>query len=261
MKISALIVDDEPYARLRVMKLLEIDDDIDTVGEVSAGEEAYKILQVKKPEIVFMDIKMPDCTGFDVLSRLDQEYKPYVIFITAYDDYALKAFEHNAIDYILKPFDNSRFFKALEKAKEFIELRRSSKITKQISELINQNGNDAFAEQNDQIKLTEKGWDIFIDYPDILLFEANGNYCKIHLTKKFHLFKQTMKELDEKLNPAEFLRIHRSYILNVNHIMDVKYHGKNEYEFELSNGMKVTSGRSYSRHIKGYLSLKIAAHV
>lgn len=259
MKISTAIIDDEPYARLRVKKLLKVDEEISIVGELSTEEEAINLLRLKKPEILFLDIKMPDGTGFDVLSRLDPNYDPYVIFITAYDDYALKAFEHNAIDYILKPFDHSRFFKAVEKAKEFIRLKRSSKITKQISDLIHDDGKESFKDQTNQIKITERGWDIYIDYPDIVMFESNGNYCKIRLANKYHLYKKTMKEMDLQVSSSEFLRVHRSFILNLNHIHNVKYLGKNEYEFELSNSMKVTSGRSFAAQIKNYLTLKLSA--
>ena len=258
MKISTVIIDDEPYARLRVKKLLQLDEEIKVVGEASTEAEAFNLLRIKRPEIIFLDIRMSDGTGFDVLSRLESDYKPYLIFITAYDDYALRAFEHNAIDYILKPFDNSRFFKALEKAKEFYNLRRSSKINQQISDLINEKTTPTYEDQTTQIKIVEKGWDIFIDYADIVMLESNGNYCKIHLASKFYLYKKTMKELNQLLSSLEFLRIHRSFILNLNHIINVKYLGKSEYEFELSNSTKISSGRSYSNVIKNYLSLKIS---
>ncbi|MEP5104861.1 MAG: LytTR family DNA-binding domain-containing protein, partial [Ekhidna sp.] len=256
MNISVALIDDEPFALIRIKKLLQIDDDIQIVGEASGVEDAIKLLKFKKPEIIFMDIKMPDGTGFDILSRLDPTYKPYVIFVTAFDNYALKAFEYNAIDYILKPFENSRFFKVVEKAKEFITLKRSSKITKQISALINQD-DKPYQDEKCQIKIVEKGWDIFIDHQDIMLVESNGNYCKLHISNKFYLYKKTMKELESELNSSEFLRIHRSYIVNINLIKEVKYLGKNEYAFELSTGIKITSGRSFSDKIKSCLSLKV----
>ncbi|WP_421764376.1 LytR/AlgR family response regulator transcription factor [Ekhidna sp.] len=258
MNISVALIDDEPFALIRIKKLLQIDDDIQIVGEASGVEDAIKLLKFKKPEIIFMDIKMPDGTGFDILSRLDSSYKPYVIFVTAFDNYALKAFEYNAIDYILKPFENSRFFKVVEKAKEFITLKRSSKITKQISALINQD-DKPYQDEKCQIKIVEKGWDIFIDHQDIMLVESNGNYCKLHISNKFYLYKKTMKELESELNSSEFLRIHRSYIVNINLIKEVKYLGKNEYAFELSTGIKITSGRSFSDKIKSCLSLKVGS--
>jgi len=253
MKISTALIDDEPYALLRVKKLLQIDEEIEIVGEASGVDDAFKLLSLHQPEILFLDIKMPDGTGFDILSRLDKDYTPYVVFITAYDNYALKAFEHNVVDYILKPFDKSRFYKALEKAKEFIALKRSSKINEQISDLINEKGIQKYDNQSTQIKIADKGWDIFVDYADIVMFEAHGNYSKIHLAKKFYLYKITMKELDKDLSSFEFLRVHRSFILNINQIKKVRYLGKNEYEFELSNSMKVNSGRSYAALIKKYL--------
>lgn len=260
MKISVALIDDEPFALLRIKKLLQIDEEVEIIGEASDVEAASKLIRFKKPEIIFLDIKMPDGTGFDVLNRLDADYNPYVIFVTAFDNYALKAFEYNAIDYILKPFENSRFFKVIEKAKEFITLKRSSLINKQISALINQKNEEPYQEQKCQIKIVERGWDIFIDHPDITMVESNGNYCKIHVQKKFYLYKKTMKELEEELSKSEFLRIHRSFILNLNQIRDIKYLGKNEYAFELSNDQTVTSGRSFAPEIKNYLSLKIGSN-
>lgn len=256
MKISTALVDDEPYASARIKKLILKDPAFEIVGEVTGVEEALKMLQFKKPDVVFLDIKMPDGTGFDVLSQLPSDYKPYVVFVTAYDDFALKAFEYNAIDYILKPYENSRFYKVSEKAKEFVSLRRSSKINQQISNLINQEEPPAESGIN-QIKITEKGWDVFIDYADIILFEAHGNYCKIHLNRRFYIYKQTMKKLDKELSAMEFIRIHRSYIVNLSNINSVQYLGKGEYEFELCNAIKVISGRSYASDIKEHLSIKV----
>lgn len=259
MKISVALIDDEPYALLRVKKLLQKDEEIEIMGEASGIEDAFKLLSLHKPEILFLDIKMPDGTGFELLSRLDANYTPYVVFITAFDNYALKSFEHNVVDYILKPFDKTRFFKALVKAKEAIAQKRSSKINKQISDLINDQGKQIYDDHSTQIKIADKGWDIFVDYADIIMFEAHGNYCKIHIAKKFYLHKKTMKELNDDLTNFEFLRVHRSNILNIHQIRNVKYLGKNEYEFEMNNSIKVNSGRSFASVIKNYLSLKISS--
>jgi DNA-binding LytR/AlgR family response regulator len=259
MKISVALIDDEPYALLRVKKLLQIDEEIEVVGEASGVDDAFKLLSLHRPEILFLDIKMPDGTGFELLSRLDAAYNPYIVFITAFDNYAIKSFEHNVVDYMLKPFDKSRFFKALTKAKEVINQKRSSQINKQIADLINDQKKQYRDDHSTQIKIADKGWDIFVDHADIVIFEAHGNYCKIHLAKKFYLHKKTMKELKEELTNFEFLRVHRSYILNIHQIRNVKYLGKNEYEFEMTNSLKVNSGRSFAPIIKKYLSLKISA--
>lgn len=256
MKISTALVDDEPYALARIKKLILKDPSFEIVGEVTGVEDALKMLKFQKPEVVFLDIKMPDGTGFDVLSQLPSGYSPYVIFVTAYDDFALKAFEYNAIDYILKPYENSRFFKVAEKAKEYVSMRQSSILNQQIADLINRDEQPIQSDVN-QIKITEKGWDVFIDYPDILLFEAHGNYCKIHLKNRFYIYKQTMKKLAEDLSSMEFIRIHRSYIVSLSNINSVQYLGKSEYEFELSNGTKVVSGRSFASDIKAHLSTNV----
>lgn len=257
MKISAALIDDEPFALARVRKLILQDSAIEVVGEVSGAADAIKMLQFQRPEIIFLDIKMPDGTGFDVLLGLPKEYKPYIVFITAYDDFALKAFEYNAIDYLLKPFDNSRFFNVIEKAKEFISLKNAAALNDQILELINRKELAPSAIKKEQIKIMEKGWDIYIDLTDVVLFEANGNYCKIHLKQRFYLYKKTMKELVNELNTQEYLRIHRSYIVNLNQVNNVDYQGKNEYSFELSNGQFIVSGRSFAPEIKKYMSFKI----
>ncbi|MEO9483566.1 MAG: LytTR family DNA-binding domain-containing protein [Ekhidna sp.] len=256
MKISVALVEDEPYASARIKKLIKNDPTFEIVGEVTGVEEALKMLQFKKPDVVFLDIKMPDGTGFDVLSQLPSDCNPYVVFVTAYDDFALKAFEYNAIDYILKPYENSRFYKVTEKAKEFVSLRRSSVINQQISDLMKREEQPSQSEVN-QIKITEKGWDVFIDYPDILLFEAHGNYCKVHLKSRFYIYKETMKKLEKELSNMEFIRIHRSYIVNLTNINAVQYIGKGEYEFELCNATKLVSGRSFASDIKEYLSIKV----
>lgn len=256
MKISTALIDDEPYASARIKKLILNDAVFEIVGEVTGVEDALKMLQFKKPDVIFLDIKMPDGTGFDVLSQLPPDYSPYVVFVTAYDDFALKAFEYNAIDYILKPYENSRFYKVAEKAKEFVSLRRSSLINQQISDLMKKEEQPIQSDAN-QIKITEKGWDVFIDYPDIMVFEAHGNYCKIHLKNRFYIYKQTMKKLERELSNMEFIRIHRSYIVNLANINSVQYLGKGEYEFELCNSMKLISGRSFASEIKEYLSVKV----
>ncbi|MEP1034993.1 LytTR family DNA-binding domain-containing protein [Ekhidna sp.] len=256
MKISTALVDDESYASARIKKLILNDPVFEIVGEVTGVEDALKMLKFKKPDVVFLDIKMADGTGFDVLSQLPSDYKPYIVFVTAYDDFALKAFEYNAIDYILKPYENSRFYKVAEKAKEFVSLRRSSLINQQISNLIKQEDQPAQSDAN-QIRITEKGWDVFIDYPDIIFFEAHGNYCKIHLKNRFYIYKQTMKKLEKELSTMEFIRIHRSYIVNLANINAVQYLGKSEYEFELCNSTKVISGRSFASDIKNHLSMKV----
>lgn len=256
MKISAALVDDEPYASARIKKLIQKDSVFEIVGEVTGVEDAIKMLLFKKPDVIFLDIKMPDGTGFDVLSQLPPDYKPYVVFVTAYDGFALKAFEYNAIDYILKPYDNSRFYRVIEKAKEFVSLRRSSLINQQITNLIKQEETTIKSEVN-QIKIVEKGWDVFIDYSDILMFEAHGNYCKVHLQNRFYVYKRTMKKLQSELSKLEFIRIHRSYIVNLSKINTVQYLGKGEYEFELCNSLKIISGRSFTSEIKEHLSIKI----
>lgn len=252
MNIKTILIDDEPYALSRIKRLVEGDQAFEVIGEVSGVKEGIELVKERKPELLFLDIKMPDGTGFDILSELDEAQRPYVIFVTAYDHYAIKAFEYDAIDYLLKPFDNSRFYRIAEKAKKYINLKRNSAVHQQIVELMS-NGHQpkmSTPDQDLQIKIVERGWDIFIDIQDVVLFESSGNYCKVHTAKRFYMYKKTMKELEAELTDTQFMRVHRSFIVNLGHVEDVIYLGKNEYQFSLSNSVQLTSGRSYASNIK-----------
>ncbi|MEO1049237.1 MAG: LytTR family DNA-binding domain-containing protein [Bacteroidota bacterium] len=255
MKIETIIVDDEPHARSRIARLLEEDTDVRLVGEVSCGREAANLINRKKPDVVFLDVEMPDFDGFEVISKIDKSNAPYVIITTAYDTYALKAFEIDAVDYLLKPYDRERFFKSLRKAKDHVKLRRTSVVNKQIMDMLLE---EKQLQNEDNtllyVKIWEKGREITIDISDVFMIEANGNYTKIHVEDRSFLYRCTMKEFEKQLDPNNFLRIHRSCILNVNYIVDIRYQNKDEYEFELINKYKVASGRSYVDHVRRFVN-------
>jgi len=252
-KIRAAIIDDEPIARERVIGYLQTDPEIRIVGEAGRGRAAMELLSRKRPDLIFLDIKMPDLNGFEVINKLDPNYTPYIVFITAYDRYAIKAFDVNVVDYLLKPYDKDRFLQSLVKAKQRIMHSKSSELSRKIMHLVkaHQQHEMPFLET---IVIEEKGIFTYIDVDDIQFISSNGNYVSLQLDVQQYLYRETMNALESKLDPSNFLRIHRFSMVNINYLRGIKYLGKNEYEFQLQNSIKIVSGRSYAEQIRLYLS-------
>ncbi|MDN5205477.1 LytTR family DNA-binding domain-containing protein [Fulvivirgaceae bacterium BMA10] len=249
--IKAIVVDDEILARKRVFQLLDGEPEIMVIGECRNGEEAIKMIAQKEPDLVFLDIQMPDMDGFTVLSKLKTVNLPYIIFATAFDQYALKAFEVHALDYLLKPFDEDRFGEALKQAKDQIKLKRSSKFNNKLLNLMRE------FQQEDGVYLKlfsikEKGRVAQIAADNVLYLEADGNYVVLHTDQATHLYRITMNAIADQLDPEDFLRIHRSYMINRRYILKYKYLNNNEYLFTLKNGQKLISGRTYKGDILNY---------
>jgi len=254
LQIRTLVVDDEPLARQRVVSLLKNYPEIQLIGECRNGEEAVTDINNKKPDLIFLDIEMPGMDGFGVVSNIDLKYKPFIIFATAYNQYALKAFNIHAIDYLLKPFDDERFDEALEIAKKQIKHKNSSNFNERLIKLI-----DEFNTQPDQyikqFKIKLRGREKFIRTEDLHFIEAEGNYLMLHHVTGRDLFRSTMGSVEKELNPNRFLRIHRSYFVNTLFVKSIRYISNNEYKVCLKNGKEIISGRSYKEAIKSYLSL------
>jgi two-component system LytT family response regulator len=224
---------------------------IKIIGEAKNGAQAVELIKLKAPDLIFLDIEMPDFGGFDVIKKLGKEL-PYIIFTTAYDQYALKAFDVHAIDYILKPIDQDRFNTAVHLAKERIEQKESANINKKVFELLNhfEKKDDAFKQS---FLIREKGRDITIPTDEIIFLEASGNYIELRLIDRKYLYRSTMNTLAEELNPQEFIRVHRSYLLNVRYVQSCNYLTNNEYKFKLKTGEEVVSGRGYKENVMTYL--------
>ena len=251
-KIRTLVIDDEPLARARIIKLLEQFDEFQLLGECKNGKEALEKITDYKPDLIFLDIQMPDFNGFDLISKSNLETTPFVIFVTAYDQYAIKAFDVHAVDYLLKPFDDDRFIDALQHAKEQINSKRDQRLHQQMVELLEQHKEPGpnpleFIEYKDKGRLQK----IRID--DIQLFEAQGNYLKLYLENRSILIRQTLQTIESLLKEQQFFRIHRSMIVNLNYVLDVKYQGNNQYLFVLKNEMEVLSSRSFKSEIEQLL--------
>jgi len=251
-KIRTLVVDDEPLARARIVKLLNAYPYIQLIGECKNGGEAITQIENYKPELVFLDIQMPDLNGFDVLAKTKIRPLPFIIFVTAYNQYALKAFDIHAVDYLLKPFDDERFENALEHAYQQIQLRQYSLLHKKMTNLI-QSFNAPSENQLVQIAIKEKGRTIHLMVEDIFYFETHGNYLKVHLKERNHLIRKTLQAVEDQLNPQRFLRIHRSILLNTNYINKIQYTGNNQYQFFLKNGNQLLSSRTFKTQIDDYL--------
>ncbi len=251
-KIRTIIVDDEPLARARVEKLLDQLPYIQLVSSCKNGKEAWEKITDYRPDLILLDVQMPYFNGFEVLEKLEANPMPFVIFITAFDQYALKAFDIHAIDYLLKPYDDDRFFSALEFARKQIELKQKAFLHEKMVQMIDQYQVEEPVEEN-TIRIKDKDRVILVDQQDVIYVASFGNYVKIHTKNKIHLYRQTMQTLAENLDKRFFLRIHRSLIVNSNFIEVPKYLGNNQYVFHLTNGRELISSRSYKSDIQTFL--------
>jgi two-component system LytT family response regulator len=228
-KIRALVVDDEPLARSNLAVLLRDDPEIAMIRECGSGTEALGEIRIMKPDLLFLDVQMPECDGFDVLELLGGDVPPAVIFVTAYDHYALRAFETGALDYLLKPFDNARFELALGRAKQ--RVRSGIKQPKKLERLtVKSAGQVTF------VKISEIDW-----------IEAADYYACLHVGTRSHLLRRSMADLEEDLHPQMFCRVHRSSIVNLNRVRGLKLGEDGEYEVFLESGARVRLSRRYRR--------------
>jgi two-component system LytT family response regulator len=239
-KIRALVVDDEPLARSNILVLLQLDTEIEVVSECGSGAEALEQIRSKRPDLVFLDVQMPECDGFDVLEMLGGNLPAAVIFVTAYDQYALRAFEAGALDYVLKPFDNTRFDRALGRAKE--RIRQGKKHRKRVERLAIKNaGQVAF------LKISEIDW-----------IEAADYYACLHVGSKSHLLRRSIADLERELDESVFCRIHRSAIVNLERVSGLKLNEDGEYEVLLADGAKLKMSRRYRKDLQLRLGLERA---
>ena len=200
IKIRTVIVDDEPLARSNLSVLLRLDPEIEIVSECGSGVDAPREIRATKPDLLFLDVQMPECDGFDVLELLGKDVPSAIIFVTAYDQYALRAFEAGALDFLLKPFDNARFDRALERAKEKIAQGKGS------------------PKKLQRLTVKSAGQVAFVGLSEIDWIEAADYYAALHVGDKTHLLRRSMAELEQDLDPATFCRIHRSTIVNLDRV-------------------------------------------
>jgi two-component system LytT family response regulator len=236
-KIRAVVVDDEPLARSNLKVLRRRDPEVEIVGECKSGMEALAEIRRKKPELVFLDVQMPECDGFDVLEQLGSEMPPALVFVTAYDQYALRAFEAGALDYLLKPFDNARFERALERAKERIE--QGKETPRKIERLAIKNAGQVLFQ-----KISEIDW-----------IEAADYYVCLHVGAKTHLLRRSMSDVDQQLEQAAFCRIHRSAIVNLERVRQLEISEDGGTDVVLSSGTRLRLSRRYRKELQARLGL------
>ncbi|MBF5045851.1 response regulator transcription factor [Aggregicoccus sp. 17bor-14] len=256
-RIRTLVVDDEPLAREGVRMLLAQDPEVDIVGEAANGREALEALRRLRPELVMLDVQMPELNGFEVLARLAPEPLPAVIFVTAYDRYALRAFEIHAMDYLLKPYDDDRFYEALRRAKDQLRLHHVQDLKAQLlSALATYQGAEAGAANPPapqpqqptyltRLAIKDVGRVVFLDVAEIDWIEAADYYVQIHAGPHTYLHRETMQSLEERLDPACFMRIHRSAIVNQGRIRELRSEGRRDLMAVLSCGAVLRVARSY----------------
>jgi two-component system, LytTR family, response regulator len=238
IKIRTLIVDDEALARSNLSVLLRRDPDIEIVGEYSSGAAALEEIRRTPPDLLFLDVQMPECDGFDVLEQLGKDLPPAVVFVTAYDQYALRAFEAGALDYLLKPFDNARFDRALNRAKQKIEHGNSS--PRKLERLA--------------IKSVGQVW--FVKISEIDWIEAADYYACLHVGPHTHLLRRSIAHLEQELDPSVFCRIHRSTIVNLARIQRMELNADGEYGVVLENGASLRLSRRYIKELQFRLGVR-----
>ena len=260
-KITTLIVDDEPLARRNIRLLLNDDREIEIVGEAANGREALALIKKHSPELIFLDIQMPELDGFGVLESIEAERLPAIVFVTAFDQYALKAFEFHALDYLLKPFDDARFEKALRQAKLQVGQRELKDLSQRLVALLaahgSREGNTAEPTHQPQylsrLLIKSAGRVFFLKTDEIDYVQAEDYYVKLNVGRKGHLLRETMNEMEAKLDPAKFLRIHRSTIVNIERIRELQQHFNGEYIVVLHDGSEHKLSRSRREQLQTLL--------
>jgi two-component system, LytTR family, response regulator len=250
-RIRAIIVDDEPLARDGVRLHLEGSPDVDVVGEAGSGEEAVDLIESLRPDLMFLDVQMPGLDGFGVLEAIGTSHMPVTIFTTAYDQFAVKAFDAHAVDYLLKPWDSDRFEKALGRAREQLHTRRRSAMDDRLGSLLAELR--ARSQYLERLVVRSGGRIVILRVAEIDYVEAASNYVRIHAAGKDYLLRETMTALEAKLDPADFVRIHRSTIVRVDRIRELEPLFQGDYIVILTSGARLTSSRGYRERLQELL--------
>jgi two-component system LytT family response regulator len=258
--ILTLIVDDEPEAREGMRHLLRGDPDIVLAGECANGREAAAAIAAGAPDLVFLDVQMPELDGFGLLREIPREQLPAVIFVTAYDQYAIRAFEVHALDFLLKPFTDERFRESLDRAKQYLDEGRADELNRRLANLLDRYlpspaaparpGGGPYLERlviksGDRVTLLRVG--------EIEWIDADGDYVRIHVGKTWHLLRETMRNLEAQLDPARFVRIHRSTIVNLEKVKELQPFFRGEYVLVLHTGVTLKLSRGYREHLEAKL--------
>ena len=251
MKVRTLIVDDEELGRKRIRKLLSLESEFEIVGESRDGREAIRAIEKFAPALVFLDVQMPELGGFEVLAQIAPEKMPVIIFVTAYDEFALKAFEAQALDYLLKPFDDERFAQSLQRARTYLNGNETGEIKERLAKLVN--GLSSQAKYLTRVAVKCAGRVLFLKAGEIDWIEAAGNYVKLHVGKESYLLRGRMSELEKRFDPEQFFRIHRSTIVNLDRVKELQLLFKGEGIVVLKDAQQLSASRSCSQRLQELL--------
>lgn len=262
--LRVLIADDEPLARDRIKELLQ-EEDVVVVGEAQDGEEAVAMIRDLEPDLVFLDVQMPGMTGVDVVETIGAADMPFTVFVTAYDQYAIKAFEVSAVDYLLKPFDDERFGEALQRVRQRIQERQGRNATETLRRLLQEhqegaspteNGDEADTESLDRIAVQSRGQVRIVPVEEITHITADGSYAELHTDEGTHVIRERMKTLADRLNPKEFVRIHRSAIVRLDEVESILRSGGGDYAVRLHDGTRLSLSRGRVDALKERLGVE-----
>ncbi|MCB0278066.1 MAG: response regulator transcription factor [Calditrichaeota bacterium] len=248
--MRSIIIDDEIWAREKIKLFIEDISGMTVIGEAASGDEAIKLIINLKPDLIFLDIQMPRMNGFEMLEQLKTDAMPMIIFTTAYQQHAIQAFETHAVDYLLKPYDRDRFVKSVQHVQSLRHQSGQTRIEEKLKLLINSALNE---QQINKLSIKHNGSIYLLPPDEIRWIEAFGNYVRIK-TDSEYLHRETVHSLMEKLDQSQFIRIHRSAIVNSNHIVKLAPTGSNEFEITLTDGKKINSSRSYRRNLDRLIS-------
>lgn len=255
--IRALIVDDEPLARENLRVLVDEAADLELVGQCANGFEAVEAIKRLRPDLLFLDVKMPKMSGFDVLQHIDSDRWPFVVFVTAYDHYAVKAFELNALDYLQKPFDDERFAVMLSRARDQIRQQQVQTYTARLRHLLDEKAPIPELAQGSgylqRLVIRSTGRISFVEVAEVEWVEAAGSYVYLHTAAQKHLMRAALKTLAEKLNPHQFIRIHRSTLVNVAYMRALEPFARGDYYLVLKDNTRLRVSRRYRHHLERYL--------
>ena len=250
-RIRTVIVDDEPLAREGVRLHLEAEQDIEIVGEAGSGEEAVTMIETLRPELIFLDVQMPGLDGFGVLETIGAAHMPVTVFTTAYDQFAVRAFDAHAIDYVLKPYDEERFRRAVERARSQVAARKRAQMDESLGSLLDElRARGHFIER---LVVRSGGRIVILRVDEVDWIEAASNYVRLHANGREYLLRETMTALEAKLNPNDFVRIHRSTIVRVDRIRELEPLFQGDYVVVLEDTTRLTSSRGYRERLQELL--------
>lgn len=249
MKINTLIIDDEALARQRLINLINDFPNLELIDECGTGKEAIELIHKHKPDLIFLDIEMKDMNGFEVLERITLDKKPIVIFVTAYNEYALKAFDYFAFDYILKPYKDDRFFKSVENIEKYLNKENYKPFEEKINSLLKFVNSSTENSTNylDKLPVKISNKTYFIKLDDIKYIKASSYYAEIYTLEKKHLLRESLSNLIESLDPNKFIRIHRSTIVNVSQISELINSNYGEIDVKMNDKSLFRVSKSYKK--------------